>query len=214
MSFENWLLFSSIALVATLSPGPAILLVSTHSLSYGLKRAVATMLGNVSGLLLMSALSVLGLSTVILYSTPVFMTLKFIGAAYLIYLGVKLWRQGFGRPPSAAAGVPPDLPKPRYSRLYSHGLFVALSNPKAIAFTTALFPQFVDHTQPVLPQFTILVTTFMLLSFSCLFGYAFLAENAKRGAGTQYLSRALSRVFGSAFIVSGVVLVNATQKQA
>ena len=80
MNPESWLVFSSIALLATLIPGPAILLAVSHSVAYGFKNALATILGNISGLFLMSALSVLGLSTIILYSTTVFIAIK-----YLVY---------------------------------------------------------------------------------------------------------------------------------
>src|SRR5210317_715863 len=96
MNLDSWLLFASIAFIATITPGPAILLVTTHSVSYGTRRSVATMLGNVSGLFIMSLLSVMGLSTLILHSAPIFFAVKIIGALYLIYLGAKLWRHGFG----------------------------------------------------------------------------------------------------------------------
>ena len=213
MTLENWLLFSSIAFVATISPGPAILLVSTHSAAFGARNAVATMSGNITGLLIMSALSVLGLSTLILYSTPVFMTVKFIGAAYLIYLGVRLWRYGFVSLhfSSDKSGNPQITPS--FFRRYRQGLFVALSNPKAIAFTTALFPQFIQHNEPVFPQFTILVATFMSFSFVCLLGYAYLVDNARKRATTFKFPKLISKLFGSAFIASGLFLASASQKQ-
>ena len=93
MDFDSWLLFASIALVATLTPGPAVLLVSTHSVSFGTRYSIATMAGNVTGLFIMSLFSVLGLSAIILHSAPIFFTVKMIGACYLIFLGIKLWRK-------------------------------------------------------------------------------------------------------------------------
>ncbi len=94
MNFESWLLFSTIALIATITPGPAIILVSANSSSYGVKKAIYTILGNISGLFCMSLMAVLGLSTLILCSAPIFFTLKIIGTLYLIYLGVKMWKNG------------------------------------------------------------------------------------------------------------------------
>ena len=94
MEFDSWILFSSIALMATLTPGPAVLLVSTHSVSFGTRQSVPTMLGNISGLFIMALLSVLGLSAIILHSATIFTIVKLTGAAYLIYLGIKLWRNG------------------------------------------------------------------------------------------------------------------------
>jgi len=214
MTIESWLLFSSIALAATLSPGPAILLVSSHGVSFGLKRSVATMLGNISGLFVMSALSVLGLSAVILHSAALFAVLKLAGAAYLIYLGLKLLRKGFGGVVVTGQAERLVAHAPSFSRLYSSGLFVALSNPKAIAFTTALFPQFVDQTQAVLPQFAILVATFMALSFSCLFGYAHMADVSKGRIKEMQLSAAFSKVFGVIFVLSGLLLANASRENA
>ncbi len=214
MTIENWLLFSSIALVATVTPGPAILLASTHSVTYGLKKTLATIFGNISGLFVMSTLSLLGLSTIILYSTTVFIILKFAGSAYLIYLGVKLWRHGFGSKVNKNENAVKSRKIPSAITLYFQGLFVALSNPKAIAFTTALFPQFIDPAQILLPQFSILIVTFVFLSFSCLLAYSYAAENVQNRPSISKASDYLSKVFGSAFIVSGLALASASQKQA
>ena len=204
MTFTTWLLFTSIALMATLSPGPAILLVSTYSFHFGLSHAVATILGNVTGLLLMSSLSVVGLSALILHSVWLFTLVKVGGALYLIYLGLKLLRQGFMSPQQQ--GERPTMPTPSRSRLYAHGVMVALSNPKAIVFTTALFPQFIDAGQAVLPQFALLVMTFMSLSFVCLLGYGALAAGAARRTAGYVQGRLIGRVFGALFIAAGVIL--------
>lgn len=211
MELDTWLLYSSIAFISTITPGPAILLASTHSAAYGLKKALATILGNISALLLMSALSVLGLSAIIFHSAPIFFTVKFAGAAYLMYLGIKLWRYGFaGRKnkDEAAKGVK----NPTSLNLYMQGFFVALSNPKAIAFTTALFPQFIVPTQRLLPQFTVLITTFMGLSFICLLAYCTVAQNAKKALSTSKASSYLSKGFGAAFVAAGIALATATHK--
>ncbi len=211
MNYDSWLLFASIAFMATITPGPAILLVSTHSVTFGLGPAVATMLGNVSGLFLMSLLSVMGLSAIILHSTPIFFAVKMAGAAYLVFLGIRLWKRGFGldsiKPEACRPGA-----RPRIVRLYSNGLFVALTNPKAIAFTTALFPQFITPEYSMPRQFTILVITFMALSFSCLFAYAVMAAETRNQAARIRLPGVMSKVFGGAFIGSGLFLATATQK--
>ncbi len=211
MSFESWLIFSSIAFIATVTPGPAILLVSTHSAAYGLKKAVITIFGNVSGLLIMSALSVAGLSTILLYSTTIFIAIKFAGATYLIYLGIKLWRFGFSNKSDASTELTNNKAIST-AGLYIQGLFVALSNPKAIAFTMALFPQFINTSLPLAMQFSILVSTFMFLSFSCLFIYGFAARNLVKSKTATKASDFLGKAFGSAFIASGLVLANASQK--
>lgn len=211
MNFDSWLLFASIALVATLTPGPAVLLVSTHSVSFGTKYSIATMLGNVSGLFVMSLLSVLGLSAIILHSAPIFLTVKLLGACYLIFLGVKIWRKGLGlnAVPTAEKSIVPR--RPNLMKLYANGLLVALTNPKAIAFTTALFPQFIQADRPMLPQFSILIMTFMFLSFVCLLGFAMMAERAKMGSARIRMSGFAGKAFGGAFIGSGLFLATVTQ---
>ena len=211
MFIENWLMFVSIAFVATVTPGPAVFLVISNSVSYGLKNTVITILGNISGLLVMSGLSVLGLSAVLLHSVLLFSIIKFVGAAYLIYLGVKLWRHGFGRVDSGIGSVR-KTKLPGLLNRYLQGLFISLSNPKAIAFTMALFPQFLDEAQPLLPQFSFLVLTFMSLSFGCLFSYGYVAENVKSRGRSSGFSAYISKIFGSAFIVSGIALAGVSQK--
>jgi threonine/homoserine/homoserine lactone efflux protein len=91
-------------------------------------------------------------------------------------------------------------------------LFISLSNPKAIAFTTALFPQFIQSELPLAPQFLVLVATFMVLSFSCLLGYAILAVNARQRSKNRWIQRVVGKAFGSAFIGSGIALAVTTQK--
>lgn len=212
MDFDSWLIFASIALVATLTPGPAVLLVSTHSVSFGTKYSIATMLGNISGLFIMSLLSVMGLSAIILHSAPIFFTVKLIGACYLIFLGLKLWRKGLGSAVFRTAERGDLQRRPNVMKLYANGLLVALTNPKAIAFTTALFPQFIQPDRPMLPQFSILIMTFMFLSFVCLFGFGLMAERARMGSAKIKLPGFMGKVFGSAFVGSGVFLASATQE--
>lgn len=208
MSPDKLLLFTSIALIAALSPGPAILLVTTNSVRYGVRRSILTMLGNISGLFIMSLLAVLGLSTMILMSSHAFLAIKVIGAAYLVYLGVRLWRYGLQlNTATQEEEAPVATQPPRSLRLYIQGLMVALSNPKAIAFTTALFPQFIDASRPLALQFSILVTIFMLLSFICLLGYGLLA--ARSAARIRHRARTggvAGKLFGSVFIGSGIAL--------
>ncbi len=94
------------------------------------------------------------------------------------------------------------------------GVFISLSNPKAIAFTTALFPQFIQPELSLAPQFLLLVSTFMFLSFSCLLGYAILASKAKKRIKERKIcsQNLIGKVFGSVFIGSGIALAVASQK--
>ncbi|WP_444928009.1 LysE family translocator [Microbulbifer sp. TRSA002] len=208
MAFESWLVFCVIALLATATPGPAALLVSINTLSDGVRGGVFTALGNISGLFVMSGLSVIGLSVLVLNSSVAFTMVKMIGAGYLIYMGVKLWKNGIGRVDSA--DVTCNVRRGALS-LYIQGGLIALTNPKAIIFTTALFPQFISLSDPLLPQFSLLVFTFMALSFSCLFCYSLLVFGAKEKSRNMASSRLLGRIFGSTFVGAGCVLVGASK---
>ncbi|ASP38827.1 lysine transporter LysE [Bacterioplanes sanyensis] len=200
MPLEHWLSFCSIALLATATPGPAALLVSIHSATFGFKQTLATVLGNVTSLLIMSSVSVIGLTALVVHSAVAFSLVKILGAAYLIYMGIKLWRSGIQfNTPTSEQPVKANL-----LGLYGQGLLVAITNPKAILFTTALFPQFIDVTEPLLAQFSILVSSFMLLSFVCLSSYSILVHRASQRFNQRLPGRLLGRLFGGTFICAGI----------
>jgi len=213
LDLNNLLIFISIALVATITPGSAIMLVTVNSIKYGINKSIITILGNISGLFVMSLFAVLGLSTIILYSAPAFFAVKIVGALYLLYLGLKLWRDGlsFSNPDIENTVNNKNTP-PNY-RLYLQGLLIALSNPKAIAFTTALFPQFIESSQPLANQFMILVSIFMLLSFTCLLGYSILAIKTKHHTNSILARNFTGKAFGSIFIGSGIALALTSQSK-
>ncbi|WP_434360706.1 LysE family translocator [Parasalinivibrio latis] len=203
MEWNAWLAFSAIAFVATVTPGPAILLVILHSLQLGPRRAVFTILGNISGLFIMSTGSVLGLGALILYSSIAFTMLKIIGALYLFYLGLKLWREGINLSVcSHKAGIQRNS-----ASLFIQGILVALTNPKAILFTTALFPQFITTESALIPQFTLLVATFTGFSFCCLMTYSMVAKVFVKTTQNSKSGKWLSRLFGFTFAGAGATLL-------
>lgn len=208
MQFETWLAFCSIAFLAAAIPGPAILLVSTHSLQYGFWRSLITAAGNVSGLFTMSACSILGLSALVAYSATAFTLIKVVGAFYLLYLGIKLWRSGVKLNDIEAGN------KTSFSawRLYTQGLLISLTNPKAIIFTSALFPQFIQVNQPLLVQFSLLVVTLMSCSLICLACYSLLSQKLKFGSKGYVSGSLLGKIFGSTFITAGGALALSAQR--
>lgn len=208
MDFETWLAFCSIAFLAAAVPGPAILLVATSSLQYGFFSSLIAALGNITGLFLMSACSILGLSALVAFSATAFTLIKVVGAFYLLYLGIKLWRSG------VALNEIEEASKSSFSawRVYSQGLLISLTNPKAIIFTSALFPQFLLLNQPLLPQFSVLVLTLMMCSFTCLAAYSLLSQKLKAGSKGRISGALLGKVFGSTFIGAGGALALSSQK--
>ena len=207
MQFENWFMFCSIALLATATPGPAALLVSINSLSFGFKKSLVTILGNVTGMFIMSTFSVLGLSAVVLHSTVAFTVIKLLGAAYLAYLGFKLWVNGVGTIEVGST----RKSKGSSLSLYTQGVLVALTNPKAVVFTTALFPQFIVAADPLMFQFSILVLSFMLLSFICLSLYALIAQRAKARTINTQVQKLFGKIFGAIFIGAGCILATTSE---
>lgn len=201
MNIEAWLTFTAIASVATILPGPAMLLVATHSLRFGVLQAFKTILGNITGLAILSSISVAGLSTLILYSASAFLAVKIFGALYLSYLGIKIWRNGI-----SPINVEETSSERRDRFMYLQGIGVSLSNPKAIAFTTALFPQFIEPSQGVLFQFVIFLGTFMALSFTCLSACSIIAHKASRKIARN-ASLNLGKVFGGSLIGAGGLLL-------
>lgn len=202
MGLEVWFSFVLVALVAVLSPGPAVLLAVTHAGQHGARHAVLPILGNISGLAVMTALTAYGLGSVLEASSEWFFWLRIIGGLYLVYLGVKLL---LAHPQAQAmdGGFVPALPSWRKS--YFQGVLVALSNPKAILFIGALFPQFIDVAQPVWGQFTILGLTLMGMSFSALIMYAAVSSSLIN-RGRQALYGRINKVSGALFIMFGIAL--------
>lgn len=210
MTLQSWLIYLTLVLVATSTPGPAVLYIVTSSTQHGWKKAVFAALGNIAGLFCLGFLAVTGLGAIIRASELAFDIIKFIGAAYLVYLGIRLIIQR----------IPTDSTSERCAvyngfsagRTFFQAFGVAMSNPKAIVFLTALFPQFIALEQPLVPQFAVLILTLMLLSFFFLMFYAFLSHNATSWMKNPARLRVFNRVSGSAFICFGVLLAVSSQK--
>ena len=211
MEISTWLLFLSIALVAIVSPGPAVLLSVTNSLRHGFTKSVFSSLGNITGLFVVSSTAALGLGAVMQSSTLLFAALKTLGAIYLIDLGIRQWRSKcniFGK----SVGISGN--HQGKGKSFIQGFLVALSNPKAILFFTAFFPQFIDLSKPVMVQFVILTTTFMFFSFIVLVAYALSARSAKGWFAKGDRAVWLNRLSGSIFVGFGLGILRMRNKSA
>lgn len=206
MLLSTWLLFVAVAMVSIASPGPAFLVAVRNGMAGGAKRVALSSLGNITGLLILASAAVLGLGIVLNASEVLFSLLKLGGAAYLIYLGIRQWRSRT----SPAISTIAAKPTPRW-RTFSEGVLVAVSNPKAILFFTALFPQFLDTQRALLPQFSIMVGTFMALSFAVLMIYGGLAKHLSRWLSSASRVKWVNRMMGSAFIGLGVSILRLRQ---
>lgn len=205
MSLSTWWLFVMMTFVISATPGPNMLLVMSIGARQGTRPAVWTMAGCMTSLMLMLCLSAAGLGALLQALPAVFEALKLAGSAYLVYLGVQLWRAPVPPEPAvadAATTVPPGPTGPVLSAwdLYRQGLFVAASNPKAILFAAAFFPQFIHPEAPQLAQFGILLGTFAVLEMSWYFVYAASGKQLSRYLQRSSVLRAFNRITGGVFV--------------
>ena len=208
MTIQSWLMYLALVFVATSTPGPAVLFIMTNTTLHGWRKAVFAALGNIAGLLCLGIIAVTGLGTILNTSEIIFNMIKYLGAAYLIYLGIKLLVQKN----TDLMTINNQLISKNISsnKLFFQALGVALSNPKAIVFLTALFPQFINTNQTLLPQFSMLIVTLMIFSFSFLMFYALLAHKAKVWLSKPNRIKAFNRTSGSIFVGIGVFLATSS----
>jgi threonine/homoserine/homoserine lactone efflux protein len=206
MNLHTWWIFAVTVFVLCGTPGPNMLHVMTRSVRVGFRRSIAAMAGCLSALVLALSISAAGLGAVLKASPMVFDVLRYAGVAYLVYLGIKAWRGGDA--PIDVGSTAAITPSKRRI-LFRDGFIIGISNPKLLLFASAFLPQFVDLSQPQLPQFVILVGTFALME---MFWYAVYAAGGRGLAG--YLARpglrkVFDRVVGTIFIGFGLALLRA-----
>ena len=196
------LLFITMATLTILSPGPGVLRALTNALNYGVRPAMVGILGTASGTFCIATLSATSLGALLAASNSAFTVIKYIGAAYLIYLGIKLWLAPAIELDNTEK--PPRSPK----SLFIESFFMQFSNPKAIVFFLSIFPQFIDPTNNYAPQFIVLVCTFCALLFCIHASYALFAQRAKHWFSRGQGGRWMSRIGGTTFIGFGLLLAN------
>jgi threonine/homoserine/homoserine lactone efflux protein len=200
MSLETWFAFVLAASILLAIPGPTVTLVVGYALGVGRRAAWATVAGVALGDFTAMTLSLAGLGAVLATSAMLFTVLKWIGAAYLIYLGVRLWR---AEPviDDGAEGVKPG------GAILGHAFAVTALNPKSILFFVAFVPQFIDAAAPALPQLVVLEVTFVTLAALNAGLYAALAGRARRLVRRPDVLKAVNRVGGGILIGAGVAAV-------
>jgi threonine/homoserine/homoserine lactone efflux protein len=206
MSLQTWWLFVMMTFVVSATPGPNMLLVMSSSARFGFRAAVSTMAGCMTALLAMMSISAAGLGALLHAFPAVFDALRWAGAAYVAYLGVKCWRATV---PDNADGVetPRLTERPAKSGvLYRQGVLVAASNPKAILFAAAFLPQFIHPEMPKLPQFAILLATFAVIEISWYLVYAGSGQRLAAYLRRAAVLKAFNRVTGGVFVGFAAVM--------
>lgn len=209
MSLELWLAFVAASAILLAIPGPTILIVVSYALGHGRRAALSTVAGVALGDFTAMTCSMLGLGALLATSAMLFTALKWLGAAYLVWLGIKLWRA----PPTLAAaadeagtgtGAAPEL---RPWRMFGHAYVVTALNPKSLVFFVAFLPQFIDLSAPLAPQMIVLEATFVTLAALNALAYALAASAARTQIRRPSVQKAVNRVGGTLLIGAGVAAV-------
>jgi len=199
MAFDTWLIYLLASIGLSLTPGPNSLLALTHGALYGARRTLFTIVGGVFGFSALIALAMFGLSALLQTSASVLSVLKWVGGAYLVWLGIQLWR---------SPGLHLELTEPSArlgnAGLFRQGVLSAMANPKVLLFYGAFLPQFIDPQRGLMLQFVVMAATFASVEFLVEYVLARLAFRirpwlAKGGKG-------FNRCCGSLFALIGVAL--------
>lgn len=199
MALETWLIYLLASIGLSLTPGPNSLLALTHGALYGARRTLFTIVGGVFGFSALIALAMFGLSALLQASASVLSVLKWVGGAYLIWLGIQLWRS-----PGLNLELTAQSARLGNAGLFRQGLLSAMANPKVLLFYGAFLPQFIDPQRGLLLQFVVMAATFASVEFLVEYLLARLAFRirpwlAKGGKG-------FNRFCGSLFALIGVAL--------
>jgi threonine/homoserine/homoserine lactone efflux protein len=205
MDVSMWLLFLATAVVTALTPGPGVIMVVSRAVGVGVRAAMLCSLGNEVGLCIVSSATMVGLGALLKSSALLFAILKLLGAGYLIYLGMRQWR-------AHASVLAPSHSALRCANrggvtYVCQGMLVATTNPKAIVFFTALFPQFLDPDKPILLQFVVITTTFVMATMASHGLYVFFAYHAKGWLSATQRVKVFNRIAGGAYMLLGVAML-------
>ena len=206
MTLSTYLLYVAAVVLLIVTPGPTMLMCMTNAINHGPRRAMTSVAGAVTAVLGVMLLSAMGLGALLAASETAFTLAKLAGAAYLVWLGIKTFRSTTVLDADGRAATP------RRS-FYLQGLLVGASNPKAVLFFAAFFPQFLDPAAPVAPQFALLALTFMAFEFTvltlCALGVARLVPLLKSSGPVKWLNRICGGLFT---LLGGLLLL--TRRQA
>lgn len=199
MEFGTWALYAVAAVGLSLTPGPNGLLALTHGALYGTKKTLATIFGGLLGFAAVIGMSMFGIGALLQASAELLTVLKWVGGAYLVWLGIQVWR-------SEPIGIADTASRTSLgaSKLFSQGFLSAVTNPKGILFFVAFLPQFIDPNASLFLQFVIMAATFVFVEFWYELMVATLADRIQ--PWLKKVGKNFNRVFGSVFMAIGVLL--------
>ena len=210
MEFSLWVAYVGVITVLIFSPGPSSMLCLNHGVKFGAAKSIPVILGGCVASLLLMTLSAFGLGVLLVASANAFLVVKLVGAAYLVYLGINIWREG-GKALSLSDS---NLENKRSSnsKNFKTGFLVGVSNPKDIVFFAALFPNFISLEAPQLSQFIVLALTWCLIDFTAMLVYS--SVGIKVAPWFEHKANMLkfNRALGGFFITAGSLLAVSNKK--
>ena len=203
MTLEVWLVYFAAIIFLCLTPGPNSLLALTNGVRYGVKKTMYSSLGCAVGSALVIAVSISGLGAIIAISPKFFISIKILGALYLIYLGINLiWSK------KTQITIETNTTEKSVSNLilFIQGFAVVATNPKAVLFFIAFLPQFSNPSAPLFPQYVILAATFVLIEFPLEMTLAKFSNTFMENYYTSSRLIWFNRITGGVFIAAGSFL--------
>ncbi|CAB4571867.1 unannotated protein [freshwater metagenome] len=199
VELDTWLLYTIAALGLSLTPGPNGLLALTHGALYGVRKTLFTIAGGALGFTIIIALSLFGIGALLAASAELLIVLKWVGGAYLVWLGIQVWRSPpLGLDKSHAGNTITG------GAVFRQGLLAAVTNPKGILFFVAFLPQFLTTDLPLFGQFMVMAITFV--GIEILFELSVAAGSAKIQPFLTKFGKRFNQVFGGVFIAIGIAL--------
>ncbi|MFO7529364.1 MAG: homoserine/homoserine lactone efflux protein [Marinobacter sp.] len=202
MTITLWLTFLVAAILISVSPGAGAVNTMSNGLRYGVKRSLPAILGLQLGYGAQIVLVGAGLGAIVASSATALTVIKWVGVAYLVWLGIQKWRE------PVVEAVHEDEPAVSHRRQFWNAALVNLTNPKATVFLVALFPQFLIAGAPHGPQLITMGATLILVDCLVMLGYALLASQLFRFMTTPQRQRQMNRVFGGLFVTAAMALAS------
>ncbi|MES9902409.1 MAG: LysE family translocator [Sedimenticola sp.] len=204
LPIDTILLFASIIMVASLSPGPNVMLVINHSIQFGVRKVFPTIFGNLFCLLCIAFLAAFGVGAILQASPILFNSLKLLGGMYLLYIGIMTFRIVTINGSTEERWQEYEKTKIGIARFWE-AFMVSASNPKSILFLASVFPAFINPETSLPQQFAVLFTVIIIVVSSIHFGYAALASTLKNVISGIDFRLWIARISGLVFIVFGCV---------
>ncbi len=199
MLFESWLLFTAAVMFASITPGPGNLAVMVQSMNHGYSSSIPVICGILAGLFLLGTVTCVGLITTFATSLEIFSVLQYLGAAYLLFLGLQMI---FG---TSHFDMPEDSHTMKWGKLFFRGFMVAAPNPKSIAFFAVLFPPFINPASSIEWQLVIMLFTMLFFSLVLLLVIALITD--KIAPALRRYGQSINRISGCMFVLLAIYLI-------